>query len=326
MRDDLGYWDLERLEEVYRRLSPPLIGLGVVLTADGMSPLVAVLRLHPQVPVEDDHELKSQVGRFWEQLQPLDSLPPGFAEELSALVSPEAPPPVVLSVSDLEAAAVGAGDRTRCAATHARGTLGFPVARSGTRVVDGFLSAGHVFPLGLNSVAQLEIPQRFSSNSYSVLGTVVAHADPVNAGSPGGWDYALIGLDAGIVPPAALTSTVASLSTTLPQPLPVTMHGGISGVQSGGIVGVLMTLGVPSPPAPAAISRLWRDSWILIPSATAQQGDSGAAVLDAASYEAIGILVGGSRQLPATTYAVQYVQDLESLLQHELALASVSLV
>ena len=324
--EELWYWDLDRLEEVYSRLSPPVIGLGVVLTADGMSPLVVALDPHPPRPVAGDNELKIQVSQFWEQLQPLTSLPPGIASDLSDLVWHEAPRPVVLSVSDFEAAAVGVGDRTRCAATRSRGSIGFPVSRFGTPSVDGFLSAGHVFPNGLNSVAELETPRQFTSNSYSALGSVVAHADPVYAAGRGGWDYSLVALNLGIIPPAGLTSTVASLPLTLPEPLPVTMHGGISGVQSGGIIGALLTLGVPRGSASAVISRLWRDCWILIPSATAQQGDSGAAVLNAASNEAIGILVGGSRQLPATTYAVQYVQDLENLLRYEPALTGVSLV
>ena len=153
---------------------------------------------------------------------------------------------------------------------------------------------------------------------------MVQHADPVGAGGRGGWDYAVVELNAGVAGPTQLTSKVASLSQNLPQPVPVTVYNALSGIQTGGIIGSLATLGLP--PAPPATTRLWRDCWIMIPSAIAQQGDSGAAVVETATDSGVGMLVGGSRQVPTTTYAVQYVQDLENLTTHELAPAKVSII
>jgi hypothetical protein len=232
----------------------------------------------------------------------------------------------VFWVSTVEPLAAGVGDRVRCAVTHQRGSLGFPTGQTGSGTVDGFLTAGHVTPGGVGSTVELETPHRFGPSTYSSLGFVVGHDDPVGLASPGGWDYALVALAQGVPAPAPLTSSIASLSPWLPNPVPVTMHAALSGVQTGGIVGALTTLGVPSPPAPPATSRLWRDCWIMIPSAIGQQGDSGAAVVETSTGAAVGMLVGGSRQVPATTYAVQYVQDLENLAASALTPSNISII
>lgn len=92
----------------------------------------------------------------------------------------------------------------------------------------------------------------------------------------------------------------------LTQPIAATMYGAMGGTATGGIVGALIAYG-------SASSRLWRDSWILIASAMATRGDSGAFVVDNNTKEAIGIVVGGSCQPASTNFAVQYVQDLSSL-------------
>lgn len=272
------------------------------------------------------HELGRQIESFWHQLQPLSTLPDEWVRAISMLARADIPEPLVLWVSSVDPLAAGVGDRIRCATTHTRGSLGFPTDGTGSGNVDGFLTVGHVIPGGVGCPVQLESPSRFGRSTYSNLGSVVQHADPVGASGTGGWDYAVVALDPGVNGPPPLTPTVASLPAALPQPTPVTMHGGVSGIQTGGIVGALTTLGVSSPPAPPGTSRLWRDCWIMIPSAMAQQGDSGAAVIETSTGAALGMLIGGSRQLPGTTYAVQYVQDLENLTVNELAPSSVSVI
>jgi hypothetical protein len=275
------------------------------------------------LPGED---LEGQAEWFRSQLQPLSTLPQEQVRQLRTLVLGDVPEPLVFWVSTVEALAAGVGDRIRCAVKHQRGSLGFPTSQTGSSTVDGFLTAGHVTPGGIGSTVELETPHRFGSNTYSSLGSVVGHDDPVGLASPGGWDYALVALAQGVTAPSPLTSSIASLSAWLPNPVPVTMHAALSGVQTGGIVGALTTLGVPSPPAPPATSRLWRDCWIMIPSAIGQQGDSGAAVVETSTGAAVGMLVGGSRQVPAATYAVQYVQDLENLAASVLTPSNISII
>jgi hypothetical protein len=291
--------------------------------------LVVALGWEPEEPeFLPGDELADQVEQFQDRLHPVSTLPSEFSEfaqTIKSLALPNVPEPRVLWVIDIDPMAAGVGDRVRCAAKHTRGSLGFPVNRSGSGSVDGFLTAGHVTRKGVGSSVELEVPSRLGRSTYSSLGKVVQHADPVGVGGVGGWDYAVVELNPGVPGPPQLTSKVASLPNSTPQPIPVTMYAALSGIQTGGIIGSLNTLGLPPAPPPA-ITRLWRDCWIMIPSAIAQRGDSGAAVLETSTGSAVGMLIGGSRQVPGTTYAVQYVQDLDNLITKELAAASVSII
>jgi hypothetical protein len=329
MRDTPEVWDTKRLW--LQPGLPTVVGVGFVAAPGEARPLIVLVGVDSTGEQANNYgpeSLESRVESFLGRLQPLSSQPPALVEAILTAIphSIDVPEPLVLWVSTIEPLAAAPGDRVRCPTARVRGSLGFPTRRAGSTTVDGFLTAGHVTPGGVGGGVDLETMNQHGPPTYSRIGTVIRHADPIGLGGAGGWDYALVEVDPGVNPPSPLTSNVASLSPTLPSPLPVTMHGAVSGLQMGGIVGALTVLGVPTPPAPPATSRLWRDCWIMIPSAIGQQGDSGAAVLDTSSGEGVGMLVGGSRQLPAVTYAVQYVQDLENLTASELTPANISIM
>lgn len=327
MRIQDVFWDTERLV-AERPTFPLIVGFGTTATRDGPAPLAVVLssRPHNFVDAAGSTLESSTFDAYLKGLRNLSDSADQWPELVDSLGNhgTTSIEPLILEVSTIEPlAAVGTGDRIRCVTTHTRGSLGFPVDM-GRGAPDGFLTAGHVTPQGVNSVVELESPHRFGQATYVPIGTVEHHSDPIGAAGIGGWDFAVVRSDLGSTPPP-LTTSVASLPALVSNPRPVTLHGAISGVQQGGIVGSLQALGLPGAGI-ASTTRLWRDCWIMIPSGVAQQGDSGAAVTDATSGDAIGTLVGGSRQLPNTTFAVQYVQDLENLLADRLTALGVGVI
>ena len=330
------YWRLEEWGE-HSVLPRGVVGLGATVTARGEAPLVLVdvPRRPGRLPYAA-YDFDAAFRQYVEILQPLEVFEESVdVEGVHDRLRGEAQAPVVLSVSRPEPMSEPtvrphmvrshAGSGIRCAVTHTRGTISFPVSLDGGETPQGFLTAGHVVPGGPGSTVEMATSRRFRRKTFRPFGTVRNQEDPIGALGKGGWDFAVVATNRA-APPRPLKAGVASLPRALTQPLPVTLRGSISGVQPGGIVGSLTTLGADPYQDPSGNSRLWRDCWILIPSAIAQQGDSGAAIVESATGAAVGVLVGGSRMAPLTTYAVQYAQDVDHLSRHVLQPLGVSIV
>jgi hypothetical protein len=189
-----------------------------------------------------------------------------------------------------------------------RGTVGVPVVRTmDNSSIDGFLTAGHVVS-GLG--AQVVKSRRSLPTKGPVLGQVACYSDPVappGAISTTGFDIAVVDLDPGQSPLSPVSTGVAQLPSSPPQPVPVRVRCGFSRKSRLGMIcASLMAGGSPR--------RQWQDCWILTPG-LAQAGDSGSPVITTAGQELVGMLVGGARQGGRLRYAFHYVQDHDSTQQ-----------
>jgi Trypsin-like peptidase domain len=224
----------------------------------------------------------------------------------SAVVIPSSPPQALARV----------GSVLLDAATNERGTVGVPVERTDGRgtVTRGILTAGHVV------TAKGEVLNSWPLLPYrgKRLGRVSLWSDPLApAGSTSvpGVDLAVIDLDEKADPISPVSSGVARLPSSPPQPIPVVVHRGFKPNGYGTIVAALITCGAPH--------RQWSDCWILTPG-LAQDGDSGAAVATLQG-QLVGMLVGGATQGRPSNVNHHYVQDHDSVERSLLAAAGIRL-
>jgi hypothetical protein len=183
-----------------------------------------------------------------------------------------------------------------------RGTAGPPVHLPATDE-SAFLTAGHVTGTTSGATVERLLRRRFRSRLCEVIGDVAHASDPVETPRVGGYDVSVVR----VRPDVRLgmkSRVVARLPAMIPAPHTARLLGGVSGAVPVALVGALMVLGDGE--------RLWKNSWTMIPSGVAAQGDSGAAVIDA-NGALLGILVGGSSYPRSTAMAVQYVQDAEAI-------------
>jgi len=199
-----------------------------------------------------------------------------------------------------------------------RGTIGVPVIRTldDGSLIEGFLTAGHTVA-GLG--AQVVKSRSWRRSHGRALGRVFVHSDPV--APPGiqarpGFDMAVVDLDPGQKPLTPVSSGLAQLPSSPPQPVPVRMRGGFTRNGLGMVCASLIAGGSPR--------RQWQDCWIMVPG-LAVQGDSGGCVVTVSGQELLGMLVGGARQGGQSRYAMHYVQDHDSAQQSLLTPAGVRL-
>jgi hypothetical protein len=280
-------------------------GFGITLSHKGPAPLI--LR-EPRYGTETDDEDLNSYEVYKDRLLPLRAFrnERRFLDIVDRLLTGRTAEPLILEVSTPEPLArsgvvpVGPGDRLRCTSTRQKGTLG-PTVKVTEEEKDGFITAGHM-TAGKDSLIELQ-HRKFR---WKQVGTVIQHADPATSPGTAGWDYAVVELDSGYRHASTAKSTIDIIPAHLSDPLSVRISGAESGDQVGAIVGSLRVYGSP-------MSRLWNDSWLLMPSAIAAPGDSGAVVVNADSGNLIGIVVGGSMQVSTKKCAIQYVQDLASI-------------
>ena len=203
--------------------------------------------------------------------------------------------------------------------TRGRGTVGAPVIRTDDdgRIVEGFLTAGHAVA---GRGAQILQSRRMWPSRRAPLGRVFLHRDPVvpyGMPAPPGFDIAVVDLASGQRPFRAVSSGVAQLPSSPPQPVPVRVRGGFTPDGPGMICASLMAGGHPS--------RQWKDCWVMVPARSAKDGDSGACVVTTPGRELVGMLVGGAQQGGSSRYGFHYVQDHDSVQRSLLTQAGVRL-
>jgi hypothetical protein len=198
----------------------------------------------------------------------------------------------------------------RCARTGGRGTAGVRLARTSAPGVAGgmFLTVGHLFPDGDNSVVEVVIrrwPRWLRSPVYKQVGRVVRHSTPEGANLPA-YDAAVVEMDVQSPVADLAHGGVAQTPPLYEQPVLGTIYGGVSGVvRDAGIVGALTAYGSPE--------TLWKNSWLLVPSGAIVRGDSGGAFVLDQQHKVAGMVVGGSRLARSDRFMVQYVQDMASI-------------
>ncbi|HET7568838.1 MAG TPA: hypothetical protein VFJ91_12660 [Gaiellaceae bacterium] len=212
-----------------------------------------------------------------------------------AVVLPLGPPEPLSSVTALlpRARVVRSGQ------TRERGTACCVVrSRSGRY---GFLTAGHVAG-NTGGVVELGRTRLWGRRvEWAPIGTVAYASDPIETPGVAGWDAAVVETAGSRGWPAL---RAVPLPPALPVPLPVTMLGGPSGEVSVEVIASMREFG--------SGRRVWRDSWLMLPSGTAVQGDSGSAVIESGD-RLVGLVVGGSRERGSHAFSAQYVQDADSL-------------
>ncbi|MDT0447786.1 hypothetical protein [Streptomyces hesseae] len=194
--------------------------------------------------------------------------------------------------------------RIRCYKKRIRGTPGFSVKRlgSGGNEVRGFLTARHVAACGAGCIVERQ------TGPFHWEPAGVVRIPEEDCGGEmcehcySGYDVAVVDSDQ---PLGYLNGKgIVDLPAALHSPIQVRMFGAISGISTGMICGALMEYG-DNPP--------WRNSWILIPSGIAANGDSGAPVILEEGGHALGVMVGGHRMPNSPTIAAFYVQDLSCI-------------
>jgi hypothetical protein len=241
-------------------------------------------------------------------------LPPAAQEEVRQWDLPD--DTVFLFVSSPEAVIAAATTRQteraiRCSSTGSLGTAGVRLKRIGESAgaACAFLTVGHMFPNGLNSVVEVvkhRRPRWLLSPRYQRIGQVVKFSTPEGANQPA-YDAAVV--ETGVATPLPeLAHTGAALTPPYyEEPVLGTIYGGVSGVvKDAGIVGTLRAHGDPK-------KMLWKNSWILVPSGAIVQGDSGSAFILNDENKVAGMVVGGSRRGASKSYMAQYVQDMASI-------------
>lgn len=201
------------------------------------------------------------------------------------------------------------GDPIRCAQSHAKGTAGLLVERTDAhgRSIPGFLTAGHVTPNGTGSAVEAIVKHGLFPTTYPTIGQVSRHNDPISSPNVAGYDFAVVDTDPSVVNVTGPSHNGAGhIAGPLTQPVGVTMYAGSATVANAVVMGALLVVGDP-------VSRLWKNCWLLLPSGIATQGDSGSGVILNSPFEAVGMVVGGSRMVPSASYLVQYMHDMESL-------------
>lgn len=246
------------------------------------------------------------------QLLSLELLPSHIREISDRWEVPEAT--VFLAVTEPEPLSsaqrvpVSAGGVLRCSATKKHGTIGPVVERydeSGNRFSE-ILTAGHVTPNGNGSVIEIVQQRRLLGPTYHQIGRVFFHEDPALRPGVPGYDVSIIELDPNAYISGFKPAGVAAIQAPLREPLLCTMYGGVSGIfHQTGIVGALTSYGNQN--------RLWKNSWLMVPSNIASLGDSGSLVSINNTSEAVGLFVGGSRAANAAWYLCWYAQDLYSI-------------
>jgi len=275
-----------------------LLGVGSYITPEGLTPLVVV-----SASAAPDLKEGAMPVPFSELPEKIREVLPGWAAQadVRALVTG---PPEPLSGS------VCWGDSIRCSSARTRGAVGPSVewtATDGSRK-EGFLTAGHVTPNGRGTVVESVTIRRLRPSTYQNIGTVTFFDDPINHPGIATYDVAVVDTSSTSVSiTAANHHGVATIQAPLQAPLEASMLGAVSGmVPKVALEGALLVMGDRS-------TRLWKNCWIMVPSAAAAQGDSGATVLVNSTAEIAGIVVGGSRFQASPTYMVQYVQSMETL-------------
>ncbi|MFI8458090.1 hypothetical protein [Kitasatospora sp. NPDC085464] len=187
-------------------------------------------------------------------------------------------------------------------------TVGLP-CRIGPQE-SGFITAGHLVP----GKVQVDVYATGDGVPRWVTGTVVDWQDPVNAGTKGGYDYAVVALDD---PDHRVAFVSHRGAMPPPQPpyetLDVVVYGGPSGRQVGSVTAALVTLG--------DARRQWLKVWQFAPSGRLRRGDSGSLAMVTSgmwSGSVLGHFVGGSGTSPHF-FDHQYIQDLASTLDSGLA-------
>ena len=167
----------------------------------------------------------------------------------------------------------------------------------------GLLTAGHVFPKGLNSPVERRRRRLWLLSQREEIGYVSHHVSP--QGPAPQWDAAVIRLSK----PAARASPVVNTLEYFRQPEMVLAHGAISGVvkEAAVLQGALVEGG-------AADTR-WMNCWMVAPAGVLTSGDSGTAVFTRKGVY-LGLYVGSSFLEGSETVLVHYVQDACSLEKH----------
>jgi hypothetical protein len=99
-------------------------------------------------------------------------------------------------------------------------------------------------------------------------------------------------------------SGFAQLKSPLSQPLPATLYGAMTGINSSAaLCGTLSAYGGPY--------GVWKNSWMVLPSGLISQGDSGGTLVVNSTKGVVGLVVGGSRYDESPSYLVQYAHDME---------------
>jgi hypothetical protein len=220
---------------------------------------------------------------------------------------------------------LASGDPIRSAADpKERGTVGPPIERVDDQgqTRQGFLTAGHVVSGGVGSVIEAIHASRWTRTSHTAVGTVAAYVDPFDSPGVAAYDVAVIDNLDGLPPvDGPPRGKIASIPADLPDEVPLNIYCGVSGlVDNAQIIAALRDVGRGP--------RRWKDCWAIAPSGATVPGDSGsAAIVDDASRDVAGLVVGGSydQRGSSSVPLVQYVQDLESLDRGFLAARNVTL-
>jgi hypothetical protein len=190
-----------------------------------------------------------------------------------------------------------------------RGTLGAGLCPSGHLTPSAFLTVGHMLDGSVRNLGEVELIARkwpFPTR-YVPIGKVVRSQSPFaqNPVTPS-YDFAIVELHPNVFLKAAMCRGVAQVNGPIHQPEMVRVFGGVSGiVTNAAIVGSLLAGG--------GKYGVWLNSWILVPSGATADGDSGGLVTLACSGEAVGMIVGASTLPHSNVFAVQYVQDMQSI-------------
>jgi hypothetical protein len=292
---------LPRLERRYiaQYSSQFVLGVGSFFSQEGLRPLLLLNQMATEVlpPVPYVINIELLPPTVFEQLRAWE-LP---YDTMFFFVTP--PEPVATHFG----ARMGPGTAIRCKATKTRGTLAVAVAgKPGWLPVRGFLTVGHLAPLGCGSIIELIEVSRFGRTRYRSIGRVVECITPMISSGQPEYDAAIVKLlplrQLGALPYRGL----ARIRSPLTQPLLATLHGGVSGVVApAALVGGLTAYGGPW--------GIWKNSWIVLPSGLISQGDSGGILVLDETKTVAGMIVGGSRVENSTVYMAQYAHDMEAL-------------
>jgi hypothetical protein len=186
-----------------------------------------------------------------------------------------------------------------CGRTGKLGSPGISVWDA-TNAEPGFLTAGHVFPEGVDSTVML--PGSFFWPFRRQIGEVSHHVVP--KGNAYGWDAAVVRHR----PRTFFWSPAARrVLGRFRRPEPVVVHGAISGSVSQAAVlqGALEQV--------QSDAMNWTNCWMIGPSGVLTSGDSGASVFTRSDAAWLGTFVGSSYFRSGNAPFIHYVQDGESL-------------
>lgn len=180
-----------------------------------------------------------------------------------------------------------------------------------------FLTVGHFAPAG--APVELAEKRRFGRTRYQSIGNVALCLDPRSTPGVPGYDVAIVTAPGHVQCHTPPFGGIARLQGPLRRPQLATLHSGVSGVVANvALSGTLTDYG--------GNGCLWKNSWLVLPSNTTVQGDSGGVVVLDPAQTVAGMIVGGSRLPSSKTYMAQYAHDMESLVNDVLNPAGYTLV